>query len=232
MKFINRDISLTNTLLCDFATPGLYSMILEKRGNYKRRLFVFIADPNKPDQEMGEIPIHAHKYIDEMEYLFGHVEDFCYAESKDDSGIEMQEYKYARLNQDYHPLQKTGASKKFVLLNHHINEDHKIYGHHLHTVFVKGTSAWIINELAENELYPQYYAGKCYSVNDIDGSFVKTRPGGDYSFALVKMILKDNGYHLSIDDNDYGDLSILDRLRLLYKSGPKALLYCKKWNGK
>lgn len=228
MKEIKFNPKYKNTLLCNFATPNLYSIILDRYGPFKRRLFVHMDNG-----DMGMVPLHAHKYIDEMEYLFGHVEDLCCKESATEEHAELlTEYAYARLNEEYHPLAKTGAGKFFVIDKHYVNETHKIYAHQLHTVKVKGFSAWIIHELDMNVLYEKY-EGKCYSHDDLDGSEINPRKGNDEDYELLSKCLETNGFKL-IEDAKYKDVEsefdfAKQLINMYHDNGIKVKGYIKRY---
>lgn len=178
----NPDIFST-TGIANFSVPGLYSIILDKKGPYKRRLFLYTNNDNMP-----HVPLHMHKYIDEMEYLFGNVTDLCYKESEE--GNSYSEYEYARLNENK-KFGKTGKSKKFILDKAFENETHKIYAHHYHTVNVKGFSAWIIHELCMNELYND--DRKCYSNETFTDEPLDTKPMSREDYIFIFMTLNLHG---------------------------------------
>lgn len=191
MKKIKANAELFNlTGLKDFSVPNLYSIILDKQGAYKRRLFVYSSHSDMP-----LVPLHSHKYIDEMSYLFGHVEDICYTETFEPSEL-MHEYRFSRLNQEYLPLYKTNETKYFKIDKSFLNEDHKIYAHHLHTVKVKGVSAWIITELCINPLYEKY-ENLCYAENpNLNMSSMNVSAMKVIDYRYINYVLNESGYEL------------------------------------
>lgn len=191
MKKIKANPDFFNsTGLKNFSVPDLYSIILDKHGPYKRRLFIYASDGDMP-----LVPVHSHKYIDEMTYLFGHVEDICYIETSEPSEL-MHEYQFSRLNQEYLPLYKTNESKYFKVDKSFLNEDHKIYAHHLHTVKVKGVSAWIITELCMNPLYEKY-EGLCYANNpNLNMSTMNVSAMKQIDYDYIMYALNTSGYEL------------------------------------
>lgn len=191
MKKIKANAELFNSSgLKDFSVPDLYSIILDKQGPYKRRLFVYSSHSDMP-----LVPLHSHKYIDEMSYLFGHVEDICYIETFEPSEL-MHEYRFSRLNQEYLPLYETNETKYFKIDKSFLNEDHKIYAHHLHTVKVKGVSAWIITELCMNPLYEKY-EGLCYADNqNLHMSSMNVSAMKSIDYRYINYALNEVGYEL------------------------------------
>lgn len=144
-----------SSALKNFATTDLYSFILSRDGNLKRRLFVYI--PTK-EFKSGFIPIHCHKYLDKLTPIYGEVDDIHFV--KDEHGIcELVEYKYARLSDENHSLERTGKKQRFLHAGI-FNKEHIIEKHVFHTVIANGPSAWLIEELEENELYEGNF---CYS---------------------------------------------------------------------
>lgn len=151
-------ILFTENALKNFSVPGLYSFILERNGNLKRRLFVF--DPSSANSlQMNDVPLHMHKYIDVITPLFGLVCDVLYIKKESVKSEYFCKYKYSRLSDvSQHPIINTDEWDAFTLDSIRTDE-HVIESFHYHTVNAFGLSAWIINEIDYNPLFTDQH---CY----------------------------------------------------------------------
>jgi hypothetical protein len=182
------------TGLKDFAMPGLYSIVLEQNGVFKTRLFIYDYDERTIGKQV--VPIHMHKYIDQFNFLFGSVTDYCY-KLDEHNGVISPQYSYSRLSDEKQSgLKLTGETGLLKLDNVFTNRSHIIQGNQYHTVSIhKPYTAWIIKELSLNELYE---SNKCYLLPSMSPQETPTTKMTEADFRRVEQILRQNKFSLGI----------------------------------